>query len=69
MALYVAREAAKGLPEFEKFCADQNLEAGSAAAKALWKHAQQFRREAGSFFTAAERQQLERLAEPPAPER
>jgi cytochrome c556 len=39
------------------------------AAKALWKQVQQFRREAGSFFTAAERQQLDRIVEPPAPER
>jgi len=69
VALVVAKEAATGLPKFEKFCADQNLEPRSAAAKALWKQLQEFRREAGSFFTVAERQQLDRLAEPLAPER
>lgn len=68
-ALYIAKETARGLPKFEKFCADQHLEPDSAAAKALWKQMQQFSRNVGSFFTAAERQQLDRLTEPPAPER
>ncbi len=56
VALVTAKEAAKALPKFEQFCAQQKLAPGSAAAKTLWKHVQQFRREAGSFFTPAEHQ-------------
>jgi cytochrome c556 len=69
VTLYIAKETAKKLPKFEKFCADQHLDPDSPAAKALWKQVQQFTRDAGRFFTAAERQQLDRLTEPPAPER
>jgi len=66
IALVTAKELAKPSVKFERFCADQKLEPSSATAKNLWKRLQQSCRDAGNFFTPAERQQLDRLVDPPS---